>query len=77
MVLIFDILGGFMLFGRFLLAYRWPQTLNGQSTEWLRGSKLCTYRGMKREFLLVFCIDMFNLIFFYRKLSSCLVSTNG
>ncbi len=36
-----------MLFGRFLLAYQWPQTMNGPSTEWLRGSKLCTYRGMK------------------------------
>jgi len=39
------LIGGFMLFGRFLLAYQWPQTLNGASTEWLRGEKLCTYRG--------------------------------
>lgn len=39
------LMGGFMLFGRFLLAYQWPQTLNGPSTEWLRGQKLCTYRG--------------------------------
>jgi hypothetical protein len=36
-----------MLFGRFLLAYQWPQTLNGPSTEWLRGQKLCTYRGRR------------------------------
>jgi len=39
------LMGGMMLFGRFLLAYQWPQTLVGPSTEWLRGSKLCTYRG--------------------------------
>jgi len=39
------LMGGCMLFGRFLLAHRWPQTLNGPSTEWLRGQKLCTYRG--------------------------------
>lgn len=39
------VVGGMMLFGRFLLAYKWPQTMNGPSTEWLRGSKLCTYRG--------------------------------
>jgi len=39
------LIGGFMLFGRFLLAYQWPQTMNGPSTEWLRGEKLCTYRG--------------------------------
>ncbi|CAF0906828.1 unnamed protein product [Rotaria sp. Silwood1] len=39
------LIGGLMLFGRFLLAYKWPQTLNGPSTEWLRGSKLCTFRG--------------------------------
>ena len=45
------ILGGCMLFGRFLLAHRWPQTLNGPSTEWLRGQKLCTYRGMKNILL--------------------------
>ena len=38
-----------MLFGRFLLAYRWPQTMTGQSTEWLRGSKLCTYRGEREN----------------------------
>jgi len=34
-----------MLFGRFLLSYAWPQTHVGPSTEWLRGPKLCTYRG--------------------------------
>jgi len=39
------LIGGFMLFGRFLVAYQWPQTMNGPSTEWLRGEKLCTYRG--------------------------------
>jgi len=39
------LIGGLMLFGRFLLAYQWPQTMNGPSTEWFRGSKLCTFRG--------------------------------
>jgi hypothetical protein len=40
-----------MLFGRFLLAYRWPGTMieTQPSTEWLRGSKLCTYRGKFRS----------------------------
>jgi hypothetical protein len=51
-----------MLFGRFLLAYQWPQTMNGPSTEWLRGSKLCTYRGM-RNILLIFD-TILNLIIF-------------
>jgi hypothetical protein len=41
-----------MLFGRFLLAYQWPSTLTGASTEWLRGEKLCTYRGMTKHFFL-------------------------
>jgi len=40
------ILGGGMLFARFLLAYLWPTTLGDQpSTEWLRGQKLCTFKG--------------------------------
>jgi len=35
-----------MLFARFLLAYVWETQLgNQQSTEWLRGQKLCTFRG--------------------------------
>ncbi len=42
-----------MLFGRFLVAHQWPQTLNGKSTEWLRGEKLCTFRGMR------ICVIMF------------------
>jgi len=50
---IFYSLGGSMLFGRFLLAYQWPQTMNGPSTEWLRGEKLCTFRGMR------ICVIMF------------------
>jgi hypothetical protein len=48
---LFYFLGGFMLFGRFLVAHQWPQTMNGPSTEWLRGKKLCTYRGMRIDFL--------------------------
>jgi len=39
------LIGGGMLFTRFLLAYVWEQTLVGPSTEWLRGEKLCTFRG--------------------------------
>jgi len=40
------LIGGFMLFGRFLLSGVWEQTLGGQpSTEWLRGEKLCTFKG--------------------------------
>lgn len=40
------LLGGGMLFVRFLLSYVWPSTLGNQlSTEWLRGEKLCTFRG--------------------------------
>jgi len=39
------LIGGGMLFTRFLLANTWEQTLQGPSTEWLRGEKLCTYRG--------------------------------
>jgi len=40
------LIGGAMLFTRFLLAGQWEQTLGKQaSTEWLRGDKLCTYRG--------------------------------
>jgi len=40
------LLGGGMLFVRFLLAHTWEQTLGDQaSTEWLRGPKLCTFRG--------------------------------
>ncbi|KAL0484604.1 hypothetical protein AKO1_003442, partial [Acrasis kona] len=41
-----SLMGGAMLFARFLLSYAWPTTLGGQaSTEWLRGQKLCTFRG--------------------------------
>jgi len=40
-----SLIGGGMLFARFLLAYQWDQTLTGPSTEWLRGPKVCTYRG--------------------------------
>jgi len=39
------LMGGGMLFCRFLLAYQWDQTLTGPSTEWLRGPKVCTFRG--------------------------------
>jgi len=40
------LIGGGMLFTRFLLSYQWETTLGSQqSTEWLRGNKLCTYRG--------------------------------
>lgn len=40
------LIGGAMLFARFLLSYQWPSTLGDQpSTEWLRGQKLCTFRG--------------------------------
>jgi hypothetical protein len=39
------LIGGGMLFARFLLAGVWEQTLTGKSTEWLRGDKICTYRG--------------------------------
>jgi len=40
------LIGGGMLFARFLLANYWEQTLGNQkSTEWLRGDKICTYRG--------------------------------
>jgi len=40
------LLGGGMLFARFLLSYQWETTLgDAQSTEWLRGQKLCTYKG--------------------------------
>jgi len=39
------LIGGAMLFGRFLLSGVWDQTLSGPSTEWLRGEKLCTFRG--------------------------------
>jgi len=34
-----------MLFTRFLLTYVYEQTMVGPSTEWLRGEKLCTFRG--------------------------------
>jgi hypothetical protein len=40
------LIGGGMLFARYLLSYTWDTTLGSQkSTEWLRGEKLCTYRG--------------------------------
>ncbi|KAL0478691.1 hypothetical protein AKO1_008289 [Acrasis kona] len=41
-----SLIGGAMLFFRFLLSYAWPTTLGNQpSTEWLRGSTICTFRG--------------------------------
>eukprot|EP01110_Echinostelium_bisporum_P002091 TRINITY_DN14_c0_g1_i1.p1 TRINITY_DN14_c0_g1~~TRINITY_DN14_c0_g1_i1.p1 ORF type:complete len:271 (+),score=115.49 TRINITY_DN14_c0_g1_i1:618-1430(+) len=39
------LIGGGMLFARFLLSGVWAQTLSGPSTEWLRGEKLCTFKG--------------------------------
>jgi len=40
------LIGGGMLFARFFLSYAWETKLGGQpSTEWLRGDKVCTYRG--------------------------------
>jgi len=39
------VIGGGMLFARFLISGLWQQTLQGPSTEWLRGDKVCTYRG--------------------------------
>lgn len=40
------LIGGSMLFSRWLLSYVWETTLgDAQSTEWLRGQKLCTFRG--------------------------------
>jgi len=39
------LIGGGLLFSRFLMADLWPQTLEGPSTEWLRGPKLCTWKG--------------------------------
>jgi hypothetical protein len=40
------LIGGGMLFSRWLLSGVWAQTLGNQpSTEWLRGEKLCTFRG--------------------------------
>jgi hypothetical protein len=40
------LIGGGLLFTRFLLAGAWEQTLGDKaSTEWLRGEKLCTFRG--------------------------------
>jgi len=40
------LIGGAMLFTRFLLANTWEQTLGNQkSTEWLRGDNICTFRG--------------------------------
>jgi len=40
------LIGGGMLFARFVFAHYWGSTLGNQtSTEWLRGSKVCTYRG--------------------------------
>jgi len=40
------LIGGGLLFTRFLLSGIWPQTLDGESTEWLRGDKVCTYKGL-------------------------------
>jgi hypothetical protein len=41
------LIGGTMLFARFLLFYVWPSAdmSNYASTEWLRGHKLCTFKG--------------------------------
>jgi hypothetical protein len=40
------LIGGGMLFTRFLLSYVWAHTLGGErSTEWLRGEQICTFRG--------------------------------
>jgi len=41
------LIGGGLLFTRFLLADVWPSTdvTKIPSTEWLRGSKVCTFRG--------------------------------
>lgn len=40
------LIGGAMLFARFLLSYQWETKLGDEtSTEWLRGQKLCTYKG--------------------------------
>jgi len=39
------LMGGLMLFGRFLLSYSWPTTYTPPSTEWLRGEKICTFKG--------------------------------
>jgi hypothetical protein len=43
------LIGGGMLFGRFLISYitnySTMDVSNFQSTEWLRGEKLCTFRG--------------------------------
>jgi len=40
------LIGGGMLFLRFFLAYAWDWSLGGKaSTEWLRGEKICTFRG--------------------------------
>jgi len=40
------LIGGSMLFLRFVFADYWGNTLGqAQSTEWLRGDKLCTFRG--------------------------------
>ena len=41
------LIGGLMLFSRFLLFYLWPgvDTVAHPSTEWLRGHKICTFRG--------------------------------
>jgi len=39
------LIGGGMLFARWLLSYVYDWKLDGLSTEWLRGEKLCTFRG--------------------------------
>jgi len=42
------LIGGGMLFTRYLLTYIYPTTMdvsNFKSTEWLRGDKLCTFKG--------------------------------
>jgi len=41
------LMGGLMLFGRFLLSGVWPgvDTQINPSTEWLRAHKICTFRG--------------------------------
>jgi len=39
------LIGGALLFGKFLLSYQWPTNYIKPSTEWLRGDKICTFRG--------------------------------
>jgi len=41
------LIGGAMLFGRFLMTYYSGNPLGDRiSTEWVRGTKLCTFKGL-------------------------------